>query len=298
MAEAVRQGVTLVKATVTGLELTGTASDAAATATAAATTAAPSVTGVHTSSGTLKAAVVVLALGPWLGKAMKWLSPHCKLQPIYGGKAHSVTFVAAAKDDDDDTGTTPASGAGGAGGGAGASGAGTGGAAGASTPPAAGLPTMATAVFADYADIGGGVHGGSNSRSPEIYPRPDGEVYICGESDKSALPDNASLVQPSAARCETLAAFGRRVVPLLRPGSKLQLHRKQACFLPYSPDGAPVIGAAPGVQGAFIAGGHSCWGILQSPATGLAMAQLIAQPGKPTCVDLRPFSPGRAALQA
>jgi glycine/D-amino acid oxidase-like deaminating enzyme len=67
---------------------------------------------------------------------------------------------------------------------------------------------------------------------------------------------------------------------------------EQACYLPLSPDGSPVIGAVPGVQGAYIAAGHSCWGILNGPATGLAMAELIVE-GRSKSVDIGAFSPSR-----
>ena len=53
-----------------------------------------------------------------------------------------------------------------------------------------------------------------------------------------------------------------------------------------------MIGALPGVGGAYIATGHSCWGILNAPATGLGMAELLTK-GEATSVDLGPFSPSR-----
>lgn len=40
------------------------------------------------------------------------------------------------------------------------------------------------------------------------------------------------------------------------------------------------------------AAGHSCWGILNGPATGLVMAELIAE-GKPKSVDIRKLDPQR-----
>ena len=44
--------------------------------------------------------------------------------------------------------------------------------------------------------------------------------------------------------------------------------------------------------GLVVAAGHSCWGILQGPATGEAVAELLVL-GAASHVDLRPFSPGR-----
>ena len=38
--------------------------------------------------------------------------------------------------------------------------------------------------------------------------------------------------------------------------------------------------------------GHSCWGILNGPATGKALAEMIAT-GASQCVDLMPYDPAR-----
>jgi glycine/D-amino acid oxidase-like deaminating enzyme len=46
------------------------------------------------------------------------------------------------------------------------------------------------------------------------------------------------------------------------------------------------------VSGAYIAAGHSCWGILNGPATGLGLAELIVH-GSSSSVDLSPFDPAR-----
>jgi hypothetical protein len=44
--------------------------------------------------------------------------------------------------------------------------------------------------------------------------------------------------------------------------------------------------------GCYCATGHSCWGILNGPATGKALAELITD-GEVSCLDLRPFAPMR-----
>jgi glycine/D-amino acid oxidase-like deaminating enzyme len=49
----------------------------------------------------------------------------------------------------------------------------------------------------------------------------------------------------------------------------------QACYLPNSSDGLPLIGEYPGISGLYVGTGHSCWGILNSPATGLMLSELI-----------------------
>ena len=53
-------------------------------------------------------------------------------------------------------------------------------------------------------------------------------------------------------------------------------------------DGLPLIGAIPGLEGAYVATGHSVWGT--APATGEAMAELIVD-GVARTVDLAPFDP-------
>jgi glycine/D-amino acid oxidase-like deaminating enzyme len=52
------------------------------------------------------------------------------------------------------------------------------------------------------------------------------------------------------------------------------------------------MGALPGAPGAYIATGHSVWGILNAPASGEAMAELVLD-GTAHTVDLRPFRPDR-----
>ena len=51
--------------------------------------------------------------------------------------------------------------------------------------------------------------------------------------------------------------------------------RRQACYRPVTDDGLPLIGRVPGMAGAYVATGHGPWGMLNAPATGLAMAELI-----------------------
>src|SRR6202047_1173843 len=80
-------------------------------------------------------------------------------------------------------------------------------------------------------------------------------------------------------------ARGRSLVPA-------GLRARQPCHRPITRDGLPFIGRVPGVEGAYIATGHSVWGILNAPATGEAMAELISD-GAAHTIDLSPFDPGR-----
>jgi glycine/D-amino acid oxidase-like deaminating enzyme len=67
----------------------------------------------------------------------------------------------------------------------------------------------------------------------------------------------------------------------------------QACYRPVYDDGLPLLGPVPGGAGAYVATGHSCWGLLNAPASGLAMAELIVD-GRAQSVDLRAFDLQRA----
>ena len=66
---------------------------------------------------------------------------------------------------------------------------------------------------------------------------------------------------------------------------------------PCTDDALPVMGAVPGVGGAWLNFGHNCWGILWAPACGRAIAELIAD-GASRSLNLAPFSPTRYVRRA
>jgi glycine/D-amino acid oxidase-like deaminating enzyme len=49
--------------------------------------------------------------------------------------------------------------------------------------------------------------------------------------------------------------------------AKAQILVRQACYRPITSDGMPLIARIPGIGGAYVATGHSVWGILNAPAT-------------------------------
>jgi glycine/D-amino acid oxidase-like deaminating enzyme len=71
-----------------------------------------------------------------------------------------------------------------------------------------------------------------------------------------------------------------------------RITRRQACYRPVTDDGLPLIGRVPGITGAYVATGHGPWGMLNAPATGLALAELITD-GAAATLDLRAFDPAR-----
>jgi glycine/D-amino acid oxidase-like deaminating enzyme len=149
------------------------------------------------------------------------------------------------------------------------------------TLAAPGVP--ADALFVDYRTADG------RALEPEIFPRPDGEVYVCGMADPAPLPDSPESVEVNEDSCAVLARAAGRVSAAL---AEARIVRRQACYRPVTDDGLPLIGRVPGVRGAYVATGHGPWGILNAPATGLAMAELVAE-GAAASVDLRAFDPAR-----
>jgi glycine/D-amino acid oxidase-like deaminating enzyme len=141
----------------------------------------------------------------------------------------------------------------------------------------------AQALFLEYREADGAL------LSPELFPRADGTTYVCAVSSESPLPVDPADVAPDAGAIERLQAMCSRLSPALGHAKVLA---RQACFRPVTEDGLPLIGAVPGVAGAYVATGHSVWGILNAPATGEAIADLIVD-GACRAVDLSPFDPAR-----
>lgn len=146
-----------------------------------------------------------------------------------------------------------------------------------------GTQVSADALFLDYREAGGA------SLTPEVFPRDDGTTYVCGLSGESPLPVDPADVEPDPGALDRLHRMCARLSPILGAAPVLA---GQACYRPVTQDGLPLIGPAPGLHGAYIVTGHSVWGILNAPATGEAMAELIVE-GASRTVDLSPFDPAR-----
>jgi len=123
----------------------------------------------------------------------------------------------------------------------------------------------------------------------EVFPRADGSTHVCAFGSQVSLPMNPADVKPEPRAIDKLQALCERLSPTFRPE---RIIARQACFRPVTQDGLPLIGKVPGSAGAYIATGHSVWGILNAPATGEALAELIAEGGAKT-TDLTPFDPAR-----
>jgi glycine/D-amino acid oxidase-like deaminating enzyme len=144
-------------------------------------------------------------------------------------------------------------------------------------------PVSPHALFIEYEAEDGSMD------SPEVFPRPDGTVYVCGLSSEAPLPADPAAVLPDPGAPERLRAMTETFAPAL---AEAEVVAAQACYRPVARDGLPLIGRAPGLEGAYVATGHSVWGILNAPATGEAMAELILD-GRTRSVDIQAFDPAR-----
>lgn len=123
----------------------------------------------------------------------------------------------------------------------------------------------------------------------EVFPRPDGSTYVTACPDTAAFPTDPADVRPEPNLMDRLQQLSERLSPLFSPE---KIIAQQACFRPVTADGLPLIGRVPQDQGLYVATGHSVWGILNAPATGEALAELIVK-GATRNVDLAPFDPAR-----
>lgn len=147
-----------------------------------------------------------------------------------------------------------------------------------------GARVPADALFLEFREADG------QAASPEVFPRPDGTTYVCAISNESPLPRDPARVAPDPGAIARLEAICRAISPVL---ADTKVIAAQACFRPVTQDGLPLIGPVPGIAGAYVATGHGVWGMLNAPATGEAVAALIATGA--SSIDLGLFDPARLA---
>jgi glycine/D-amino acid oxidase-like deaminating enzyme len=146
-----------------------------------------------------------------------------------------------------------------------------------------GASIPAEALFLEYREASGEI------LTLELFERADGTTWVGAISSVGPLPVDPAGVAPDEGAHTRLEALCRNISPAL---AAAPIKARQACFRPVTEDGLPLIGALPGIDGAYVATGHSVWGMLNAPATGEAMSELLLD-GAARHVDLAPFAPGR-----
>jgi len=113
-----------------------------------------------------------------------------------------------------------------------------------------------------------------------VVPRSDGRLIVGTTVARDGFRERVS-----AAGFRHLARTASQIVPGLahRP-----ILAHWAGLRPGTPDGLPILGRDPSMDGVFYAAGHYRNGILLGPLTGEIVAGLIM--GRPVAIDIRPYS--------
>lgn len=102
-----------------------------------------------------------------------------------------------------------------------------------------------------------------------LFARPDGQVWLASTQERAGFDK-----QPTEAGYQKLYGNATVLMPAVKEATLLQ---QTVCLRPVTPDDLPLLGALPGVQGAYVATGGGTKGILLAPAMGKAIAELILQ---------------------
>ena len=114
----------------------------------------------------------------------------------------------------------------------------------------------------------------SKQVTPEIYARPNNEVYACGEGDILVpLPKLSDDVVTDDAKCQDIIDYVSSISDEMRDG---EVTVRQACYLPNvdAASSGPLLGET-GVKGLLLAAGHTCWGIQNGPGTGKLISEFV-----------------------
>jgi glycine oxidase len=118
-----------------------------------------------------------------------------------------------------------------------------------------------------------------------LVPRADGEVVVGATGEEQGFDATVT-----AGGVRQLLQDAWQVVPGI---AELELVECRAGLRPGSPDNAPMLGPAPGLEGLVVGTGHYRNGILLTPITADAIAELLITGHAPDIIE--PFSPDRFA---
>ncbi len=116
-----------------------------------------------------------------------------------------------------------------------------------------------------------------------LVPRRDARLVVGATEERVGFDRRVT-----AAGLTTLLDAASRLVPCL---ADCAFRDAWAGLRPCTPDGLPVIGRAPGLDGLLVAAGHHRNGVLLSPVTGRLVADLVL--GKPLPASAAAFRPDR-----
>lgn len=145
------------------------------------------------------------------------------------------------------------------------------------------IPTSSHSLFTELSTPDG------VSTSPEVYPRADGTLYMCGDHTdplrQRPFTQKATDATPSEIAIKN---HQKRLEFISEKFKDAKIESTQACFRPESTRNKPIIGNLG--KGLWMASGHSVWGICNGPGTGKVMAELILD-GEVKSADIRGLKP-------
>jgi glycine/D-amino acid oxidase-like deaminating enzyme len=109
--------------------------------------------------------------------------------------------------------------------------------------------------------------------APVATPLEDGRLLAGGTLDYG---DESPAVRDEV--IDAIVGGLRAALPRLRD---VRVSHKWCCFRPRHPDGRPVIDRVPGLANAWLTSGHFRTGILNAPATGMAIARWLSSDKPP-----------------
>lgn len=135
-------------------------------------------------------------------------------------------------------------------------------------------------VFGDMADLP--IVGSVSDNY--IVPWEDDRIVVGATREEDAGFD----ARTTAGGVHEVLDAGLRLAPGLDDAT---VHEVRVGLRPGSPDGIPILGPVPAVEGAYVATGHGPTGLTLGPYSGEVIAQLIE--GEQPAVDLSAFDPAR-----
>lgn len=121
-----------------------------------------------------------------------------------------------------------------------------------------------------------------------LLRKADGSIYV-GATEEDAGFD----ARPTAAGVRDLLSAAIALAPALAQAS---FSRARAGLRPTTPDGLPLLGRMPGLDGIVIATGHFRDGVLLAPITAEVVADLVL--GRRPRLSIEAFDPARFVLRA
>ena len=138
----------------------------------------------------------------------------------------------------------------------------------------------------DYATS---AHGQADSSVAfNVQPRPTGQILIGSSREFGSTGGEVSL--------PLLQQMLQRAFDYLPALAALQAIRVWTGFRPATPDGRPYLGAVPGRDGVYVAGGHEGLGVTTALGSARLLVDLLV--GRQPALDLSPYSPSRIDANA